>query len=186
MRDHLGTTEKVWLGSFAIQSQVIYVRLASGDRGLSRCHISLTPLENDSDAVMDGKPVEAECPHLGKGVEQLTAYFAGQRKQFDLSLDYSDRTPFQQEVWKAALQIPYGQTRSYWWVAVRAGNPLAARAVGGALGANPLPLFIPCHRVVRTDGSVGGFTGGVDIKRVLLQLEEGHEPNLLDVLESQG
>ncbi|MCX7020251.1 MAG: methylated-DNA--[protein]-cysteine S-methyltransferase [bacterium] len=80
-------------------------------------------------------------------------------------------TPFQLRVWAVAGQIPYGQTRSYWWIAMRMGDPYAARAVGGALGANPLLLFTPCHRVVRSDGQLGGFSSGIEWKRIFIEHE---------------
>lgn len=107
---------------------------------------------------------------LGRAIRQLEAYASGKSVKFDVPLRPAG-TPFQQAVWKAAVQIPWGQTRSYWWIAVRMGDPLKARAVGGALGANPLPVFIPCHRVLRQDGGLGGFSGGLDWKEALLRLE---------------
>jgi len=80
-------------------------------------------------------------------------------------------TEFQKSVWRAALNIPYGKTRSYGWIAEKIKKPDASRAVGNALGENPVPLFIPCHRVVRSDGAMGGFTGGCNIKERLLSIE---------------
>lgn len=104
-------------------------------------------------------------------MEQLTAYFIGCPVYFPDELDLSRATPFQRRVWQAARLIPYGQTRSYAWVAGQAGAPLAARAVGQALGMNPLPVIIPCHRVLASDGAMGGFTGGLEMKQRLLALE---------------
>lgn len=86
-------------------------------------------------------------------------------------MDLSGGTPFQRKVWGALRQIPYGQTRSYAWVAQRIGKPKAARAVGAACGANPIPVIIPCHRVVASDGSLGGYTAGLAWKKKLLRLE---------------
>ena len=103
-------------------------------------------------------------------MKQLEEYFAGERKTFDVPLDLWG-TPFQQEVWKALLQIPYGETRSYQDIAQSVGNPKAVRAVGGANGRNPVPVIVPCHRVIRSDGNLGGYGGGLDIKRDLLDLE---------------
>ena len=89
----------------------------------------------------------------------------------DLPLDLEDNTPFQMKVWQALRAIPYGRVRSYGWVARKIGKPRAARAVGSACGANPVPLLVPCHRVVAGDGSLGGFSGGLLNKRRLLKLE---------------
>lgn len=121
----------------------------------------------DEQVAPEGAP---GSPHLVAACRQLREYFGGKRTAFDVPLSVKG-TDFQEQVWKAAAQIPYGQTRSYWWIAVRIGNPHAMRAVGGALGANPVPLFIPCHRVVRQDGALGGFAGGIEWKQILLKLE---------------
>jgi len=99
------------------------------------------------------------------------AYFTGQRVDFPDRLDLSGATPFQRGVWQAARLIPYGETRSYAWVAGQIGKPKAARAVGQALGRNPLPLIVPCHRVLAADGGIGGFSGGVEMKKYLLAHE---------------
>jgi O-6-methylguanine DNA methyltransferase len=102
---------------------------------------------------------------------QLTDYLAGTRRSFDLSLDLSRGTSFQQKVWRALRRVSYGQLRSYQWVAVRVGGRQYARAVGNAVGANPMPIVIPCHRIVAQDTSLGGFSGGLPTKRKLLTLE---------------
>ena len=85
--------------------------------------------------------------------------------------DFHGRTVFHQKVWETLRRIPYGRVRSYGWVARKVGKPQAARAVGAACGANPLPLVVPCHRVVAGDGSLGGFAGGLKLKKRLLVLE---------------
>lgn len=109
---------------------------------------------------------------VAAAVQQLIEYFAGARRSFDLECDWSAAGGFTRQALEAAAQIPYGQTRSYWWVAVRAGNPRAVRAVGQAMAANPFPLVFPCHRVVRADGSLGGFGGGGPrLKQQLIELE---------------
>ena len=102
--------------------------------------------------------------------EQLHEYFAGQRKSFDLSMS-PDGTPFQLSVLDALLTIPYGETRSYLDVAQAIGKPRAVRAVGAANGRNPLPIVIPCHRVIGAGGSLTGFGGGLEAKAYLLELE---------------
>jgi len=103
--------------------------------------------------------------------ERLKAYFSGQRMTFPDKIILSPATHFQREVWEKTRLIPYGETRSYGWVAEQIGEPRAARAVGQALGKNPLPIIVPCHRVVASDGKLGGFGGGVEMKRHLLSLE---------------
>ncbi len=104
---------------------------------------------------------------------QLAEYFAGERRTFELTLA-PEATPFQAQVLKALQAIPYGETRSYRDVAEAIGNPKAVRAVGGANGNNPIPIIIPCHRVVGSNGSLTGFGGGLDTKRFLLDLERSH------------
>ena len=101
---------------------------------------------------------------------QLEEYFGGRRREFDLPLA-PEGTTFHRSVWQALTRIPYGETISYSELARRIGNPQAPRAVGLANGANPLPIVVPCHRVIGADGSLTGFGGGLDIKRQLLALE---------------
>lgn len=103
-------------------------------------------------------------------VAQLEEYFAGRRRTFDIVLQATG-TPFQRAVWDALRTIPYATTCSYGALARRIGSPAAIRAVGAANGANPLPIVVPCHRVIGADGSLTGFGGGLPIKRMLLQLE---------------
>jgi O-6-methylguanine DNA methyltransferase len=110
-------------------------------------------------------------PHLREARAQLTDYLAGTRRSFDLSLDLSRGTSFQRKVWRTLRRVSYGRLRSYQWVAVRVGGRQYARAVGNAVGANPMPIVIPCHRIVAQDTSLGGFSGGLPTKRKLLTLE---------------
>jgi methylated-DNA-[protein]-cysteine S-methyltransferase len=107
---------------------------------------------------------------LAETIEQLRSYFAGERITFDLPLILQG-TEFQKKVWTALRTIPYGETISYKELAERIGNPSAVRAVGAANGANPIPIIIPCHRVIGNDGSLTGFGGGLPLKKKLLQLE---------------
>ncbi len=104
-------------------------------------------------------------------VERLKVYFSGHRATFPDELDLSQATPFQRQVWEMTRLIPYSETRSYLWVAEQIKRPRAARAVGQALGRNPMPVIVPCHRVVASNGRLGGFSGGVEMKRHLLWLE---------------
>jgi methylated-DNA-[protein]-cysteine S-methyltransferase len=107
---------------------------------------------------------------LCEPIRQLRAYFAGELEAFDLPLSPKG-TPFQQQVWKELLKIPYGETISYGEVAKRIGNPNASRAVGLANGSNPIPIIIPCHRVIGSNGKLTGYGGGLPIKEKLLALE---------------
>ncbi len=111
---------------------------------------------------------------LRVAADQLAAYFAGERTDFDLPLSPSG-TPFQLSVWRALRSIPYGETISYRELARRIGNAKAVRAVGAANGRNPIPIIVPCHRVIGADGSLTGYGGGLPRKRLLLELEgAGH------------
>jgi len=111
---------------------------------------------------------------------QLTEYFAGERSTFELSLA-PEGTPFQRKVWNALCQIPYGETISYGELARRIGQPSAARAVGLANGSNPLPIVVPCHRVIGADGSLTGFGGGIERKRWLLAHEARYSKAVVDL-----
>ncbi len=104
-------------------------------------------------------------------MQRLRTYFGGHRATFPDELDLSQATAFQREVWEITRLIPYGETRSYTWVAEQLGKAGAVRAVGKALARNPLPIIIPCHRVVTNDGKLGGYSGGLKMKRYLLHLE---------------
>jgi methylated-DNA-[protein]-cysteine S-methyltransferase len=111
--------------------------------------------------------------------QQLTEYFAGERREFDLPLKLNG-TEFQMSVLRALQQIPYGETTSYAEVAARIGRPKAVRAVGAANGRNPIPIIVPCHRVIGSHGDLTGFGGGLDTKEALLRLEAEHSrfPNV--------
>lgn len=112
----------------------------------------------------------AAADPFGPAIEQLQGYFSGQRRTFELLLAPAG-TAFQHRVWQALCHIPYGETISYGELARRIGNPRASRAVGLANGANPLPIVVPCHRVIGANGALTGFGGGLPIKRALLALE---------------
>jgi len=104
---------------------------------------------------------------------ELDQYFAGRRRSFDVQVDLAALTPFQQRILTATSRVPYGELTTYKVVARQAGNEQAARAAGAALGANPIPIVVPCHRIVATDGTLGGYAGGLAAKRRLLALERG-------------
>ncbi len=113
---------------------------------------------------------ERETPVLRETRKQLEAYFAGKLRDFDVPLRL-EGTPFRMRVWEQLRQIPYGQVISYGELARRIGQPKAARAVGGANHHNPIAILVPCHRVVASGGALGGYGGGLELKRVLLKLE---------------
>jgi methylated-DNA-[protein]-cysteine S-methyltransferase len=113
----------------------------------------------------------AEDPTLARATAQLREYFAGRRDRFDLPLDLSGISPFHRAVLEATSDVPFGRLDTYRGVATRVGQPGATRAVGNALGRNPVPVVVPCHRIVRSDHSLGGYTGGTHIKQHLLALE---------------
>src|SRR5256885_15392195 len=115
--------------------------------------------------------VQAGLPVLQQAIRQLEEFFAGKRKTFDVPLALRG-TPFQLEVWSSLLRIPYGATRTYAEIAKSIGRPAATRAVGAANGANPIPIIVPCHRVIGSNGSLTGFGGGIDVKRWLLDFEK--------------
>lgn len=141
--------------------------LSGNELGLSGILID-TP---DRTAKPTPNAIEDPAP-FRDAIEQLQAYFAGDLKQFDLKLN-PQGTPFQQRAWEALQRIPYGETISYGEQAKRMGNTDASRAVGRANGANPIPIIIPCHRVVGSTGKLTGFTAGLHIKAWLLQHEAG-------------
>jgi methylated-DNA-[protein]-cysteine S-methyltransferase len=127
----------------------------------------LSELQAASAELLEGKA----SSRLEEARAQLIDYLAGRRRSFDLPLDLSRGTSFQQKVWRTLRGITYGQLRSYQWVALCVGGRQYARAVGNAVGANPMPIVIPCHRIVAQDASIGGFSGGLSTKRKLLTLE---------------
>lgn len=147
--------------------------LAATEAGLVRCSFGT----DDADAVLTDltrrfqtRP-QPEGGRLDDAREQLEQYFAGERKTFDLALDWSLTSGFTRRVLEATNRIPYGQVASYRDVAAEAGNERATRAAGNALGSNPIAVIVPCHRVLRTGGGLGGYGGGLDVKSTLLRLE---------------
>jgi methylated-DNA-[protein]-cysteine S-methyltransferase len=118
----------------------------------------------------EGKiPKKIEDAYLAK--KELKEYFEGERRDFTCQTSFQEGTDFEKEVWLALKDIPYGETRTYKWLAEKIGKPQAFRAVGNALGKNPIPVIFPCHRIIESDGSIGGYSSGLEIKRRLLELE---------------
>jgi len=144
-----------------------WMTVTASDKGLTS--IDLSPSARASESRPAGDDPAGAIVEEAK--RQLLAYLDGTRQEFSLPVDWSAGTTFQRKVWRAITKIPYGRLRSYQWVAMRVGGKQYARAVGMALGANPVPLVVPCHRIVAHDGSLGGFSCGLPLKRRLLKLE---------------
>jgi methylated-DNA-[protein]-cysteine S-methyltransferase len=159
----------------AFETGAGWIGLKGSEKGLSKATLPQPSAEHA--VIMLGKEVlnlVFSAEFFQPVIEQYIAYFKGQRVTFTERLDLSGHTPFQRAVWKATQEIPWGKTRSYAEVARNIGKPSAPRAVGQALGRNPLLIIIPCHRVLASDGTLGGFGGGLELKRYLLGLETGH------------
>jgi O-6-methylguanine DNA methyltransferase len=153
-------------------------RVARAERGgLARLieHLDVRASARGVVCVRPGRPAAspgAAARRLAERArEELADYFAGRRSFFSVPVDLSGVPDFQRRVLEAAADIPFGESRPYAWVAGRIGAPRAVRAVGTALGRNPVPFIVPCHRVLRSDGSAGGYALGLDVKRRLLRLE---------------
>ena len=139
------------------------LRLVSNDNKLARVEFQGQHQIQADERLEGNSTLEATA-------KQLQEYFAGERQHFELSLDPCG-TPFQQEVWTSLQAIPFGEVRSYRDIAHEVGRPKAVRAVGAANGRNPIPIIVPCHRVIGSDGSLTGFAGGLETKKLLLKLE---------------
>jgi methylated-DNA-[protein]-cysteine S-methyltransferase len=156
-------------------SPVGQLLLAATPRGLVRVAYDQEGTDTvlQSLSAMISPRVLAAPGRLEGAARQLDEYFAGRRRVFDVPLDLQLARGFRGTVLAHLTRIPYGRTKSYAEVAAGTGRPRAVRAVGSACATNPLPLLVPCHRVLRSDGSLGGYLGGVEIKKTLLQLEAG-------------
>lgn len=150
------------------------VFLAKTDRGL--CRVSFRRGEEELVDDLEQRELlpEKSTGQLEPERRQFEEYFEGKRKHFDLPVDLRWGTPFQRKVLKAANEIPFGRCECYTDIAQRIGHPKAQRAVGNALGKNPVAIVIPCHRVVASGGRLGGYTGGLDIKKTLMDIEGIH------------
>jgi len=151
-----------------LPSPIGTLRLRATDEGLTHVFHE----NQQSDLENTDWEEDAHHPHLAKARTQLEEYFEGKRRTFNVPLA-PEGTAFQQEVWMALRGIPYGQTLSYSEIAEQIGNPKAVRAVGAANGNNPLSIFVPCHRVIGTNGKLTGYAGGLGNKSTLLAIERG-------------
>jgi methylated-DNA-[protein]-cysteine S-methyltransferase len=165
-----------------LDSPVGSLLLAATPSGLARIAYLDTSTEEDEDAVLQdlagriSPRVLAAPRRLDRARRELDEYFEGRRDRFDLELDWQLMSDFGRRIMGATAAIPYGEVSTYSDVAVRAGSPRGARAAGNALGSNPLPIVLPCHRVLHAGGGLGGYTGGLDRKRTLLAIESGPAP----------
>ena len=150
-----------------IPSPVGTLRLVASDTGLVAI---LWQNERPGRVPLGATTEDADHPILVRAAAQVTDYFAGKLRAFDVPLDFRG-TDFQRSVWQALLTIPFGETRSYAQIADQIGRPTASRAVGAANGRNPVSIIAPCHRVIGTNGTLTGFAGGLEAKRLLLDLE---------------
>ncbi|MFC1968865.1 methylated-DNA--[protein]-cysteine S-methyltransferase [Chloroflexota bacterium] len=155
-----------------LDTGVGWIGILGSVRGLLRITLPQPSLQ-ETQRNLGGSSIRADwSPDLSQNlVERLKDYFSGHKIAFPDRVDLAEATPFQRRVWEKTRLIPYGETRSYSWIAEQIGQPAAVRAVGQALGRNPLPIIVPCHRVITTDGKLGGYSGGLDMKRYLLRLE---------------
>ncbi|MDF1485723.1 methylated-DNA--[protein]-cysteine S-methyltransferase [Ramlibacter sp. H39-3-26] len=154
-----------------LQSPLGGVRLAASDAGLAGLWFDGQRHSPDTTGWRDAPAGTPAAALLREAAEQLLGYFAGRRPQFSLPLDLSRGTAFQQAVWQALQAIPRGRTTTYGAIAGRLGRPAAVRAVGAAVGRNPVSVVVPCHRVLGADGGLTGYAGGLERKSALLALE---------------
>jgi methylated-DNA-[protein]-cysteine S-methyltransferase len=153
-----------------MKGNVVYCDTPAGRIGISEEDGRITGLFFAKDKT-DECAAQNETPVLKEAVRQLREYFGGKRRRFELPLA-PEGTPFMRRVWDALLTIPYGETRSYKEIAALVGNEKACRAVGLANNKNPIPVIIPCHRVIGANGGLVGYGGGLGIKTLLLELEK--------------
>lgn len=151
-----------WMGISETSKGVDLVALPKGSK---------QAIESDLRSVSGESFEVGASARLEEARRQLLGYLEGKRDTFTVPLDLSRGTPFQRRVWRVLQRVPYGKLRSYQWIASRVGGRHYARAVGSAVGANPVPVVIPCHRIVAQDASLGGFSCGLPMKRKLLRLE---------------
>jgi methylated-DNA-[protein]-cysteine S-methyltransferase len=152
--------------------------LVAGPRGLTQMHYLDEPLEPVLEAIAAKRSprIVESAAALDPWRRELDEYFSGARRRFEAPLDWEQMRAFQRAILRATAAIPYGSTSTYIGVATAAGNPRGQRAAGNALGANPLAIIVPCHRVLRSGGAFGGYTGGLQRKHYLLELEALSRP----------
>jgi O-6-methylguanine DNA methyltransferase len=161
--------KKIYVAGFPWERT--YLWLAATDDGLAAIDFERVQSFESFKVSFQQDVIERANAHLDVLSAQLDNYFKGQPESFDIPLDFLGGTDFQKSVWAIVHKIPYGQTTTYGQISQKLGKPGAVRAVGAANGANPIPIVVPCHRVIQADGKLGGYSGGLDIKDALLRLE---------------
>ena len=156
----------------SFQTALGTVFIARTERGICRVHMggSEGSFKSEIHAKHHVQPIRDDIA-LRSDCKELGAYFEDGHEIDGMPIDFIEGTPFERRVWEVLRQIPHGEVRSYHWVADQAGSPKASRAAGSACGSNPIPFIVPCHRVISSSGTLGGFGYGLDMKRELLKLE---------------
>jgi methylated-DNA-[protein]-cysteine S-methyltransferase len=150
-----------------------YVGILASKAGLRAITLPQTTRQQAVDALGEQiKQAILSTESFSELEQKFQHYYSGEKTTFNDKLDFSNATAFQRLVWETTSLIPYGETRSYGWIARQIGKPQAARAVGQALGKNPFLIIVPCHRVIAADGTLGGFGGDLEMKEALLELEK--------------
>lgn len=152
--------------------------VATGPKGVAGIHFGRDPGDWELRRLVRlfGPGIVPDAKRNDPVYRELDQYFEGQRRSFDVPFDLRGLTPFQERVLRATSRIRYGELSTYAAVAHEAGNDRASRATGAAVGSNPIPIVVPCHRVVASDGTLGGYGGGLDVKRYLLAIERTEVP----------
>ncbi|MGB9597511.1 MAG: methylated-DNA--[protein]-cysteine S-methyltransferase [Candidatus Poribacteria bacterium] len=162
---------------FAVfQTEIGWIGIVGTEKGIVRSTLPLTDKESVLNLLTGiyGHKIELfKRSYFSDAIEMFKRYFKGRNVDFSLPIDFNGYTNFQIRIWEITKTIPYGELRSYKWVAHKIGNSKSARAVGQALASNPIPIIIPCHRVIASNGNLRGFTGGLELKEKLIKLEKG-------------
>ncbi len=168
----MATERAEGLAAAVVETDLGYIGIALSDRGVRYATLPRPAREEAARELAELGAEERAHPLAAQVCDLLRRYARGEPVPLEsLPVDLPDGTPWQRAVWLALREIPRGETRSYGWLAARCGRPGAARAAGAAVGRNPVPLILPCHRVVASDGSLHGYGGGLDLKARLLRLE---------------
>ena len=169
----------VTVGYRVIDSPLGPLWIAVGPKGVLAIHYGAAPSHGELARIVRiyGPGVLPDPRKADPVARELDQYFSGKRKTFDVAVDLSTLTAFQRGILVATARVRFGEVSTYAKVAAKAGSLRASRAAGQALGSNPVPIVVPCHRILASDGSLGGYAGGLDAKRVLLQLERGTIPS---------